>query len=143
MSDRPEPTRVFLDAGVLIAAVISPDGGASKLWGLDSLTLVTSGYALQEAWLNLKNFPDHEKHFQRLEALVGMIEVRAEPADPSLARDWKLRDPGDIEILCGALDAKCAVLLTLDSECFGPYFGKTIDGLTVLKPGKFLDRLGL
>jgi len=53
-----------------------------------------------------------------------------------------LRDPKDIPILMGAIEARCDFLFTGDSACFGEYYGMSMDGTVVLKPGKFMARLG-
>jgi predicted nucleic acid-binding protein len=56
MSDQ-HPVRVFLDANVLYAACLSPSGGSARLWTVPTFQLVTSEYALCEAWENLAYQP--------------------------------------------------------------------------------------
>ena len=40
----------------------------------------------------------------------------------------------DVPILMAALDATADYLLTGDKEHFGPYFGKVVEGITILRP---------
>jgi hypothetical protein len=45
--------RLFLDANVLSSAAYRSDAGLRRLWSLDNVELCTSGYALEEARVNL------------------------------------------------------------------------------------------
>jgi uncharacterized protein len=142
MSD-PTPVRVFLDANVLYAACLSPAGGSAKLWAVPALELVTSEYALREAWENLSYQSDADALRERLCALTSGIQIIPhDPGEPRVPRSWTLPDPSDVPILEGAIASHCVVLVTLDAACFGAFFGKELEGVTILKPGRLLDRLG-
>ena len=140
----PNPARVFLDANVMYAACLAPSGGSAKLWSTGALMLVTSEYALREAWENLVHQADGEALRVRLLELVERVEVI--PHDSiatAAARAWSLPDPTDVPILEGAIAARCAYLATLDIACFGEFYNTQVDGVTIIKPGKLLARLGL
>lgn len=139
MTSRSESSRAFLDANVLIAAALG--GGCVKLWQLASVVLVTSEYAAEEARFNLLRIGGN----QAVEALVDLlqrVEVHTRDFSSPLYANWKLKDEKDIPILVGAIETNCGYLLTADSDCFGEYYGKAIDGVTILKPGIFLKLQG-
>ena len=46
--------RLFLDANILFSAGYRPDPGILALWKIPDVVLVTSNYALEEAWRNLR-----------------------------------------------------------------------------------------
>jgi predicted nucleic acid-binding protein len=145
MIDQAEPTvRVFLDANVLYAAALG--GGCAKLWTIPNIQLVTSEYAAREAWDNLHYAPSTEECRLRLLHLLDPpldFVPWSETDDEASTSTWTLPDPNDIPILVGAIRSGCAYLLTGDAACFGKYFGHTLEGVTILKPGKFLAQRGL
>lgn len=136
----PNP-RVFLDSTVLFAAAIG--GGCVKLWNIPTIQLVTSEYAARETWDVLQHEPAPDKARERLAELLSGLELIPHVGTMRLRTTWTLPDPADIPIMLGAIDSKCGYLLTADAKCFGSFFGKQIEGVMILKPGKFLDLLGL
>jgi hypothetical protein len=57
---------------------------------------------------------------------------------------WSLPDPNDVPILLGAIEHNCGYLLTGDGKCFGRFFESgPVDGVVIMRPGKFLRLLGL
>lgn len=148
MSDQtPKPVRAFLDANVMLAAALNPDGGSSKLWSLNGVELVTCEQAYVEAWTNLGTERGRTKcepveARARLTTLMGSVEIIASQADRSsyIYCEWQLSDPDDEPLLMDAINCQCQFFLTSDSECFGPYYGQTTHGVTVLPPGKFLNQ---
>ena len=132
------PIRVFLDANVLFAASINPSGGSAKLWTLPGIRLVTNEYAAKEAWMNLAS-PRTPDGRTRLIKLLDEVEIQSwNPSDPMLALPVTLPDEDDVPILAGAIGSGCQYLLTLDSDCFGAFFGRSVAGVAILKPGRFL-----
>ncbi len=126
--------RVFLDANVLFSAAYRADAGLARLWKLSGVKLLTSTYALAEAGANL----DDDEQSQRLDRLAKKMEVVPETADPvKLPRDCRLPDK-DIPILRAAVYGKAAVLLTGDLRHFGPYLDKTVAGVMIQTPARFL-----
>lgn len=151
MTDQtPARTRVFLDANVLYAASINPEGGSSRLWTLPDVVLLSCEQATVEAWTNLGTERARAKINAdtcraRLAALLAAVEICASDADRSsyLFCPWPLKDPDDVGILMGAISSGCRFLLTLDSDCFGAYYGQSVGGVVVLQPGRFLQQMGL
>lgn len=140
MSDprSPKPIRAFLDANVLFAAAVG--GGTSRLWSLTGVQLVTSEYAAHEAWTNLGD----EHRVRLLELLEPPLEfVPDRESTVPLFCAWTLPDPTDVPILLGAIESRCDYLLTGDSDCFGAFYGTRLDGVMILKPGKFLAAHGV
>ena len=44
----------------------------------------------------------------------------------------------DVPILLAAIETRCTRLLTGDVRHFGPYFGKKIEGVSIVLPGDYL-----
>lgn len=147
----PQRVRVFLDANVLFAAAINPEGGASKLWTLPTVALVTCEQAVVEAWTNLGTVRSRDKQIHavtcraRLTTLLGDVEIQPTALDRSsyLWCPWPLKDQNDVAILMGAINGECQYLLTSDAVCFGQYYGQMLNGVTVLQIGRFLLLLGV
>jgi predicted nucleic acid-binding protein len=134
---------VFLDANILIAAAIEPEGGSSMICGLPGVVLVTNEQAAKEAWDNLVSARarwDPARCRERLLALLSTMEVHASGVDRSsfLFCPWALSDPDDVPILMSAIGTACRYLVTSDVACFGRYYGQTLEGVTVLSVSKFL-----
>lgn len=136
---------MFLDANVLLAAVLNPEGGSSRLWTVDGVALVTSEQALREAWINLGTERGRarwnaERTRARLTELMLSVEIvpasAIRPGAPSPSSTF--RDSDDASILASAIASRCHFLLTNDSDCFGPYFGKRLEGVLVQRAGAFL-----
>ncbi len=130
----PEPRlRVFLDANVLFSAAYREQAGLAVLWRLQRVQLLTSLYAAQEAANNL----DEEDQRRRLRQLLESVEIVGTDAEMSATFEIALPDK-DRPILAAAVGAKADFLLTGDMKHFGVYFGKTICGVRVERPGEFL-----
>lgn len=148
MSDQGESahaqrTRAFLDANVLMGAALG--GGCAKLWQIDSVEFVTSEYAAKEAWENLDADRDGPAARERLADLLSAIEVIPhDDSTPNLFCAWSLPDSDDVPILTAAIESYCRYLVTSDVACFGGYMkGTPLDGVIILKPGVFLQQLGV
>jgi|SRR6266550_6603908 len=128
--------RLFLDANVLFSAAYLPNAGLLALWRLRNVTLCSSRYALEEARINLED----DKQRVRLVDLLEGIHL-FEAAAGKLPRGITLPDK-DIPIMLGALAAHATHLLTGDARHFGPYVGKKIEGVIVVRPGDYLRRRG-
>jgi predicted nucleic acid-binding protein len=125
--------RVFLDANVLFSAAYSPDAGFRRLWQLTGVTLITSTYAIAEA---RRNLPRAEQ-VERLDLLLADLQV-VDPWDYiSLPADIELPEK-DVPILQAAIAAAATHLVTGDIRAFGPYFGRNIGGIEILRPAAYL-----
>ncbi len=129
MSRRHAP-RIFLDANVLFSAAYRPDAGLRRLWQLRRVELLTSRYALEEALVNL---PDSARR-ERLLALIEKVTLVPEALDEPLPPDVELPEK-DRPILTAAMRAGATHLVTGDITHFGPFLGRSVGGLRILKPG--------
>ncbi|KRT75569.1 MAG: putative PIN domain-containing protein [Armatimonadetes bacterium CSP1-3] len=127
--------RVFIDANVLFAAAISPDGRSAALFLLAEqgfCELLTSPHAVTEARRNAEvPYPDALKRLERLLHNATMVPEAA-PSRAAWARRQGLPEE-DAPILAAAADAGAEVLVTGDRAHFGPLFGHTIGGVRVLR----------
>ena len=124
--------RLFLDANVLFSAAHKADARVSRLWRLTDALLFCSRYALEEARFNLEG----ESQQRRLTILSEKLQF-VEASDRALPRGVFLPEK-DTPILLAAIEARADYLLTGDFRHFGPYFGKKIEGVTVMLPGHYL-----
>jgi len=126
--------RVFLDANVLFAAAISPEGRSAALFVLAerrACTLLTSAHARTEARRNLEGrYPDALDRFEHLTHRVTIVPEAAPPR-VGWARQQRVPDE-DAPILAAAVDAGADVLVTGDRSHFGHLFGRTLEGVRVL-----------
>lgn len=128
--------RVFLDANVLFSAAYRPISGLLQLWNLTNIQLVTSNYALQEAFSNLKT----EGQQKQLKTLMTQVEIHESLPKIPLPETVNLPEK-DRPILQAAIAAKATVLLTGDVRHFGPLFGKTIEHVSVLRPATYFSQI--
>ncbi len=126
--------RVFMDANVLFAAAISPEGRSATLFLLaehGACILLTSMHAVTEARRNLEaRYPDALDRFERL---IGIVSVapEANPSRVAWAHQSRLPDE-DAPILAAAVDSHADILVTGDRKHFGHLFGRRLDGVLVL-----------
>ena len=133
--------RVFLDANILFSA--SQARSRMRVF-LDVLfedgECLTSDYAVEESRRNLEL--KSPSSLPRLDVLVRKCElISAMVAEPGVSLKTK-----DVPILGGAIAGNPSHLLTGDERDFGPFFGKTIQGVQVVSPRMLADelvRLGL
>ncbi len=128
--------RLFLDANVLFSAAYSEGSGLMQLWKLPGIALCSSRYAKEEAMRNL----EEKEQRARLTQLCRTVES-AEAASLELPAGIKLREK-DVPILLAAIAARATHLLTGDRHDFGSYFGRTIQGIRILRPAEYLKRRG-
>ena len=127
--------RVFLDANVLFSAAYRPDAGLRWLWQRRRTKLLTSKYALEEAMVNLPE-PAHRR---RLTGLMESVTLVRESADEPLPADVEL-PLKDRPMLTAALRADASHLVTGDLTHFGPYLGRSVQGMRILTPTALLGR---
>lgn len=125
--------RLFLDPSVLFSAAYRPDSGLRRLWERAGTELVTSGYALEEARHNL----GEEEARKRLMEMARPLEVVVEPAPGPVPEGVEVPDAAR-PLLRAALHAAATHLVTGDVFRFGPYFGMTIQGMEMVRPGSLL-----
>lgn len=124
--------RLFLDANVLFSAAYRADSGLLVLWKLADVALCSSRYAVEEARVNL----DQESQRGRLEKLALQIQLFGASERP-LPKGIALPEK-DRPIMLAAIEARADYLLTGDMKHFGAYFGKKVEGVTILLPAQYL-----
>lgn len=128
--------RLFLDANVLFSAAYRKDAGLKTLWHVENALLLTSEYALEEARRNLSD----EEQRERLTELTEAVK-RVPEADPDLPHPDGIALPDkDWPILLAAIAHRATHLITGDVQDFGPHFGKSIQGVQILRPASYLAR---
>jgi hypothetical protein len=125
--------RGFLDANVLFSAAYRRDAGIRRLWGIATVRLLTSEYAAEEARRNL----DSAEQRADLDALLAALEIVGTPADRRIPGAAKLPEK-DRPILLAAMEAGATHLLSGDVEHFGPYYGRSVEGVLILPPADSL-----
>ena len=124
--------RVFLDANVLFSAAYRSDTGLQRLWALPHVELITSAYALEEARRNVQD-RDQRARLQRLAESMTVVAGFTHPLPGGAKLPAK-----DQPILATAIHARATHLLTGDLTHFGPYYGRTFDGVLILRPAEYL-----
>ena len=129
--------RLFLDANILFLAGYSTTSPVHDLLALAAAgdcQLLSSEYAFEEARRNLRlKSPDDA--IERFESATAVIIPVQEASGPALeqAQSVSLSDATDVPILAAALQAGADALVTGDQRAFGPYFGKHIGKLRILR----------
>jgi uncharacterized protein len=75
---------------------------------------------------------------RRLARLARSVQS-FDPAPRELPAGFPLPEK-DAPILFAAMDARATHLITGDVRHFGPYFGKTIEGILILSPSGYLRK---
>jgi uncharacterized protein len=128
--------RLFLDANVLFSAAYRPDAHVTRIWELQTVELITSAYAAEEARINLTE----KEQRQRLAGLLDCVRIASGisvlPASVELPEK-------DRPILQAAIEAQATHLLTGDRRHFGKYFGQRYGGVLILTPAEYLRVRGV
>jgi uncharacterized protein len=126
--------RLFLDANVLFSAAYRRNAGLVSLWKLRNIELCSSRYALEEARINLAT-ETQRLRLMRLSRSLRLFDAAGVEPPPKISLPEK-----DPPILLAALGAKATHLITGDIRHFGPYFGRSIEGILVLTPSEYLGK---
>ena len=138
--------KVFLDASVLIAAILSSSGGSFHILNKfrDDFEFEMNSYVLGEVEHVLdRKFSGRDDLRNKLYLLLGLTPVRivSDPPRETVLPLASLINPEDAPILASAL-AYCSYLLTLDHDFFTEpviVFSQR-KGLQILKPQEFIER---
>lgn len=133
--------RVFLDANILFSAAKSPGALRHFLKGLHdrSHTLIADSYVVGEAERNLAaKFPSALDDFS---LIIGTVEVAARASRPLSAEIAPDLPEKDRPVLAAAIHHRCDILLTGDKAHFGPYYGKSIQGVEIHSPASLYKKL--
>ena len=141
--------RVFLDANVIFAASYSSKGAARVLVRLskqvEGITLLATPYTIDKAERNIqRELPSAHPEFlvvrEHLSTTLEPSEDLVVGLNSHLPSGIQLPSK-DLPVLGGAIVAGADWLLTHDEEHFGPLYGKTVQGVEIMKPGTALRRL--
>jgi predicted nucleic acid-binding protein len=124
--------RLFLDANVLFSAAYKPEARLLQLWRIKGVALCSSRYALEEARVNLLQ-PDQQQALQKLSGVLHLFDA----ASGDLPRGITLPEK-DRPIFSAAIEARATHLLTGDIQHFGPYLGRTFQGIAIMLSGQYL-----
>jgi hypothetical protein len=105
-----------------------------RLWRVERVRLLTSSFALEEA---RRNLPEPEQQ-ARLVELLAKVEVGEALTLPPERRGKVQLPEEDWPILGGAAASGATHLITGDQRHFGPYFGRQVLGVWVMRPGDYL-----
>ncbi len=118
--------QLFLDANVVFAAAISPEGRAQALFALAEAgygTLVTSSFAAEEARRNVER--KYPGALVRLEGLLNKCWIVPEGTPVRLAWAHDFLPSKDAPILAAAVEVSADLLVTGDRAHFGALYGHT------------------
>ena len=124
--------RVFLDANVLFSAAYKANARLLEFWKLKNASLWSSRYALEEARVNLTK-EDQQRRLLKLAQALTLYEASDRKIPGGIRLPYK-----DLPILKAAIEARANYLVTGDIHHFGPYFGRTIEGVQIIAPAEFL-----
>ena len=136
--------KLFLDANVFIAAILSPTGGSSRLINeafRHGFQLFSSQYAIAEAMINIaRKYPECSSDFKDL-LLSQPVKIAAEPTQKFIQKAKLLINVKDVPILACVMESKMDFLITLDKSHF---FNSKIKSeklpCEILIPGDFIKK---
>jgi putative PIN family toxin of toxin-antitoxin system len=127
--------RLFLDANVIFAAAISPNGRCSALFKLASArycALLTSPHALEEIRRNITaKYPEALTRLEQdlIPELIIVGEAPLSQVNWAMAIGLPLKDA---PILATAVESRADLLVTGDKTHFGSFYGQVLEGVTVV-----------
>lgn len=135
--------KIFIDSSVIIAALLSSDGGSAKIFKLCEAGTAEgwiSNKVMEEVSRTIKRkFPELKPCFYQLLKAAG-VKISKNPSRNIIkkAEGW-IKDHNDAPILAAAKLAKVDVILTLDIR----HFIKDTDvakksSMQIMTPGEFL-----
>lgn len=136
--------RLFLDANVIFAAAISPNGRCSALFELASAgycALLTSPHALEETRRNVTaKYPEALTRLDR--DLIPELSIVGEA--PHTRINWAMEmglPLKDAPILATAVENRADLLVTGDKTHFGSFYGQVLEGVAVVDMREAIARL--
>lgn len=136
--------KVYFDASVIIAALLSSSGGSAKLiecirFGL--ITGITSQSVIDEVLKHAEKMNISSDEIQRYIARSGMV-VRKRVTTEEIKPYRQEVDPDDAHVIAGALLTHCTYLVTHDKKhLLKPEIQKRFMPLHILFPKELLSIL--
>lgn len=138
--------RVFFDASVIIAALLSPSGGSSQLFKYitaSKITGITSQTVMEEI-LEQDKFQRIKKTKREIEQFIagsGLV-VRKPIAKAEIEPYLGLIDAEDAHLIAGATLTRCKYLVTLDKKhLLRPDIKRRFLPLKIVSPGQLLAEI--
>ena len=138
--------KVFFDASVIIAAILSPTGGSARLLGYaknKKILAITSQTVIDE-------IIDHTEkiHTSPVEIFLFVKEsgllVRERITQTEFGKVSTLVDSDDAHLVVGAREATCRYLVTLDKKrLLRSDVRKNVAPLRVVNPKELLNKLSI
>ena len=131
--------RIFLDANILFSAARA-DGAVRQLLALcedRGHELWADAYVLEEARRNLA--AKAPNGLPVLAAMAARIRIGGLIAGSALLPDAMVLPEKDRPVLAAAIHHRGDILVTGDRTHFGPLYGATIRGVTVLSPAMLAE----
>ena len=138
--------RVFFDASVIIAALLSPNGGSSQLLKyvqLSKIAGITSQTVIEEI-LEEDKFKRIKKSKREIKQFVAdsRLIVRKSITTGEIEPYQGLVDIEDAHLIAGANLTRCRHLVTLDKKhLLRPDIQKKFLPLKIVSPGQLLEEL--
>jgi predicted nucleic acid-binding protein len=133
--------RIFLDANILFSAARAA-GAVRHLLALCAAAeheLWADAYVFEEARRNLA--AKAPEGLAVLDAMAARIRQGSFFASSELFPETRVLPENDQPVLAAAIRQHCDILMTGDRTHFGPLYGKTIRGVTVLSPAMVAEVL--
>ncbi len=138
-TNRTDAVRIFLDANILFSAARA-DGAIRQFLALTEAAgheLWADVYVFEEARRNLAAKTPNS--LPVLEAMAARINVGGLLAGGTLLPETLVLPEKDRPVLAAAIQHRCGILVTGDRTHFGPLYGKTIRGVTVMSPAMLAE----
>ncbi len=135
-------TKVFLDASVIIAALLSPKGGSAKICQSakeKKILAISSKTVVNEVLANLHKMRKKGKKDVEDFILQNEIIIRQKITKNEIIPFRGIVEEKDTHVLAGAILTKCDYLVTLDKKHFlKDEVKKKVKNIKLVAPKEFL-----
>ena len=137
-------SKIFFDASILIAAILSPTGGSAKLLKLAknrAIVAITSQTVIDEVINHTEKIHKTPEEILLFVKESGLL-VRERVTQTEIEKVSGIVDSTDAHLLVGARGAACQYLLTLDKKhLLRSDIRKNVAPLRIVNPKELLKKL--